>query len=168
MQTTLRTATTRADFVALRRMQDDMAIWDAEQSRALGFPSEMVGESYYAEDAAELQTTFTAPRCRMLLLHHDGTDAGSAGFTPFTPEMAEVQKVWLSPALRGAGLGARLLDGLMQAMRAEEYRDACLETATFMQSAIALYERHGFVRGEPFRPAPAGLEHLSVFMRASL
>ena len=166
MTVKLRAARTAADFAAVHRMQAEMAVWDAAQCAALGCPADGVAAAFYSADAARLQATFTGHGAMMLLAVRDGQVLGHAGFAGYDSGVAEVQKVWLDPAARGAGLGRQLMAELKTAMVAAGYTGACLETTTFMRDAIRLYERQGFVRAVPFRDPPAGLGPITVFMRA--
>lgn len=166
MTVQVRAARTEADFAAVERMQAEMAAWDAAECAALGCPSDAVAGAFYSGDAAELRAMFTGHGAMMLLAVQDGQVLGHAGFTGFDAQVAEVQKVWLDKAARGAGTGGLLLAELKKAMVAAGYHGACLETATFMRDAIRLYDRHGFVRALPFRSAPPGLGPITIFMRA--
>lgn len=102
----------------------------------------------------------------MLVALCEGQVVGHAGFAGHDADIAEVQKVWVDHPARGQGIAGRLLEQLREAMVGAGYAGACLETAVFMQDAIRLYERHGFIRSLPFREPPAGLGPITVFMRA--
>jgi ribosomal protein S18 acetylase RimI-like enzyme len=57
-----------------------------------------------------------------------------------TPELA----VAVVPNARGKGAGSALLDTLLDRARADGFSALSLSVDTLNQSAIALYERHGF------------------------
>lgn len=166
MTVQVRAARSPADFAAVERMQADMAEWDAAECAALGCPADAVKGAFYGENASKLRATFDGHGAMMLLAVRDGQVLGHAGFTGFDAKVAEVQKVWLDKAARGAGTGGLLMAELKKAMVAAGYDGACLETASFMRDAIRLYERHGFVRALPFRNSPPGLGPITLFMRA--
>lgn len=63
----------------------------------------------------------------------------------------ELRRMYLARHARGCGLGARLLDTLLDGMRAVGYRRCYLETASGMEAARGLYRSRGFV--EIDRPA---------------
>ena len=50
------------------------------------------------------------------------------------------------PRVRGRGIGAQLLEIAEQFARDQRCRDLVLSTTPFLDHAIALYERRGFVR----------------------
>ncbi|MBX3737376.1 MAG: GNAT family N-acetyltransferase [Candidatus Didemnitutus sp.] len=80
----------------------------------------------------------------------DATDTivGTCGLFPVAPGGVELRKMYLTPAWRGRGQGRRLLDWAIARARALGFRRLTLETATVLQDAIALYERHGFQRSD--------------------
>ncbi|HVJ51193.1 MAG TPA: GNAT family N-acetyltransferase [Aliidongia sp.] len=79
---------------------------------------------------------------------------------------AEVKRMWVEESARGRGIARQVLDALMVEARAAGVRLLRLETGRDSHAALALYEKAGFKRREPFgnyRPDP-----LSVFMERSL
>lgn len=78
----------------------------------------------------------------------------------------EVKRMYVDEARRGLGTGRKLLEHLAMFARMSGLQVLRLETGIHQPEAISLYERFGFVRGEPFgdyRPDP-----LSLFMEKSL
>ena len=63
---------------------------------------------------------------------------------------AELKRMWIAPAARGLGLGARLLAELEQHAREAGVRIVRLETNRVLREAIALYRRAGYVEVERF------------------
>lgn len=79
---------------------------------------------------------------------------------------AELKRMWVVPAVRGRGLSKLLLTDLEDRARDAGATALKLETGIANHEALALYERCGFQRCEPFadyRPDP-----LSVFMHKDL
>lgn len=78
----------------------------------------------------------------------------------------EIKRMYVKPQARGLGAAKALMAALEQATRAAGYGVMVLETGPAQPEAIALYERHGFVKCGPYgdyRDDP-----LSVFMRKEL
>lgn len=163
-----RKAQDRADFAAVHQMRAAMAQWDAEQTRAMGYPADGVAEAYYGDSIEDLHRMFTAPDAAMLLAHRGDTVLGHAGFTRFDALDAELLLVWLDPAARGAGVARRMLNLVLSGMRDTGYAGAVLETAPFMADAIRLYQSLGFAACPPFRDPPPDLAPITIFMRARL
>lgn len=168
MSIAIKRARTEADFIVAHALADRMAQWDAEKSRAAGFTSEDVFGAYYAEDARELHATLSGPGSALLLAYDGERPIGTVGYARLSETACEVQKFFVLEDARGKGAGRMLLDDLLARLAADGYVRACLETATFMTDAIALYSRVGFRTCPPFRPSPLGETALSVFMERKI
>ncbi|MFG2052468.1 GNAT family N-acetyltransferase [Micromonospora sp. NPDC048930] len=83
------------------------------------------------------------PTGLLLLAHRDGQLAGCAGLR-WRPEWAELTRVYVRPAHRGAGGGAALLAAVEAAARAAGADRIRLDTRTDLVEARALYARHGY------------------------
>jgi putative acetyltransferase len=89
------------------------------------------------------------------VLRVDGAPAACGGVLFVDDEeggYAEVKRMFVRPAFRGAGLGRRMLDHLRAHARARGVVLLRLETGVHQQEAVALYERAGFRRITPFGP----------------
>jgi putative acetyltransferase len=78
----------------------------------------------------------------------------------------EVKRMYVEEAGRGRGIGRKLLEQLVMFARMSGLQVLRLETGIHQLDAIALYERAGFVRCDPFgdyQPDP-----LSLFMEKHL
>ena len=74
--------------------------------------------------------------------------------------------MWVEEAARGRGIARQILNVLMAEAGGAGVESLRLETGIANQAALALYEKTGFKRREPFadyRPDP-----LSVFMERRL
>jgi putative acetyltransferase len=79
---------------------------------------------------------------------------------------AEIKRTWVEEAARGRGIARQLLNVLMAEADGAGVERLRLETGVANRAALALYEKAGFKRREPFadyRPDP-----LSVFMERQL
>ena len=79
---------------------------------------------------------------RLLELGH-----GCAGIGPLQevdPDTWELLKMYFLPALRGTGMGTKLLNVCLQAAIKAGYRQCYLETLESMHHARKLYGKHGF------------------------
>jgi putative acetyltransferase len=83
-----------------------------------------------------------------------------------TESWAELKRMWVVPEARGKGVSKAVLEALEARAREAGVRCLRLETGIENHAALALYERAGFARREPFGdylPDP-----LSVFMQKQL
>ena len=67
----------------------------------------------------------------------------------------ELTKMAVDPASQGRGIGAQLLAGAIAAFDAMQGRELFLESSSKLDTALRLYERHGFRH----RPAPRPGSH---------
>jgi DNA-binding MarR family transcriptional regulator/GNAT superfamily N-acetyltransferase len=90
----------------------------------------------------------TAPAGRFVLARVDGQPVGCGGVQVIDDGIAELKRMWVSPDVRGTGLGGRLL----RALEAHAADLGCaivrLDTNSVLTDAIAMYRRAGY------RPIP--------------
>ncbi|UNP87932.1 bifunctional helix-turn-helix transcriptional regulator/GNAT family N-acetyltransferase [Aeromonas encheleia] len=94
-----------------------------------------------------LHETYQGERSRYWVIEGpDGTILGGGGIAPLAgeTETCELQKMYFLPALRGLGLGRRLVLQAQAEARALGYRRCYLETTAVLREATALYESLGF------------------------
>jgi N-acetylglutamate synthase-like GNAT family acetyltransferase len=78
------------------------------------------------------------------IVEHDGRHAGSLAMTDEDDGTACVRFFVIDSALRGEGLGTRLLDELLDTARANGFEHAALETFSDLTAAAHLYGERGF------------------------
>jgi len=129
----------------------------AEQRRLLGAGVEARGVQ-------------NAPQSRLLLIATvDDRPAGCIAYHAL-PEVAsesacELKRLYVRDAFRQSGLGARLVDALIEQAKSAGYAAIYLDTEPdAMASAYRLYLRLGFADCPPYRAADAGVR----FMRRGL
>ena len=79
-----------------------------------------------------------------LIVSHHGTPVGCGAVRLIAPDTGELKRMYVSPAVRGKGLGRRLVDALEAEARALGAKRLVLETGTRQAAAIALYRATGF------------------------
>ena len=83
-----------------------------------------------------------------------------------SPQYGEIKRMYVSPEVRGRGIGAALLEALELSLISHGIFIARLETGVRQPDALALYEGHGYVRIPPF--GEYGEDPLSVFCEKRL
>ena len=109
-----------------------------------------------------------APPSGELLLARDsnGTPVGCVGLRPTEPPgCCEMKRLYVSPEVRGFGLGERLVDAVVKEAERIGYREMRLDTLRSMAGAVALYRKLGFEPIEPYYETPVVG---TIFMRRSL
>jgi len=79
-----------------------------------------------------------------LIVSHKGTPVGCGAVRLIDAETGELKRMYLSPTVRGKGLGRRLVAGLEAEARALGAKRLVLETGTRQTAALALYRATGF------------------------
>lgn len=145
----------RVRAVRLRALVDAPdAFWEtAEQARAR--PPASWREQLAASEAA----TFLA--C------HDSLDVGLAGGAPRHHNRAEagLYAVWVDPRVRSAGIGADLVNAVVEWARASGYRCLRLYVGDDNASAVRLYARMGFEATGATMTLPAPRAHVQEHER---
>lgn len=102
-------------------------------------------------DIAALPEPFTAPQGALLVAWQDDEPLGCVGLSALEPSIGEVKRMYVRPAARRLGVGAALLEALLDQARHIGYLHVRLDTAPELTPAIALYERFGFRPIAPYR-----------------
>jgi len=110
------------------------------------------------------------PRGAFYLIERQGEIAGMGGLRWVRKGVAEIKRIYVRPAHRGAGLGEAILHRVLDDAAAFGYRSVVLDSAPFMRSAQRLYESAGFVDRAPYAETevPAALHNAWRFMERSL
>ncbi len=124
---------------------------DAQPIRAAVFVREQGIAADLEWDGAD-----PAPDCLHAVAYNRlGQALGTGRLLEHVPGVAKIGRMAVLPAARSSGVGAQVLETLMQAARAQGYRQVLLHAQA---AAIGFYRRAGFVeRGEPFEEA--GIVH---------
>jgi GNAT superfamily N-acetyltransferase/DNA-binding MarR family transcriptional regulator len=96
----------------------------------------------------------TPPAGLLLVATLHGEPAGCAALKVHGDAPAEIKRMWVSPAVRGLGLGRRLLADLEAHAAARGVRRLRLETNRALGEAIGLYRTAGYREVEAFSDEP--------------
>ncbi len=109
------------------------------------------GTAYFDASLDHLSAFYARPGRAYFVLLQDGVVLGGVGVAEFSgfDRCCEMQKLYLSEAARGQGLGYDMIRYVEDRARAMGYERMYLETHTRLQAAIHEYERSGFVRIQP-------------------
>src|SRR5262249_24733555 len=83
---------------------------------------------------------------RLLLIHLDGERVvGVCALFKESPQRYQLARMAVEPAARGNGYGNRLIEHALAHVKKLGASSIFLFSNTVLQSAIALYKKHGFV-----------------------
>ena len=102
--------------------------------------------------AADHEMTAPAGLFLVATLHAEPVGCGALKLHPGAP--AEIKRMWVAPAVRGLGLGRRLLTELEARAAAHEVRILRLETNRALGEAIGLYLTAGYREVAAFNDEP--------------
>jgi putative acetyltransferase len=98
------------------------------------------GANHFSLDADEV-----APgRGAFLIVRREGVPVGCGALRLIDDDTGELKRMYVSPTVRGTGLGRRLVAALEAEARALGVRRLVLETGTRQDAALALYRATGF------------------------
>ena len=100
------------------------------------------------EQLRALPASYTDRGGAFFVADDGGRVIGTAGVYPLEPNVFELRKMYLRKDARGRGVGAALFDACLAYCRARGARTVVLDTHDSMATAIAFYERRGFVRDD--------------------
>jgi GNAT superfamily N-acetyltransferase len=114
------------------------------------------GATHFRLDAEEV----AAGRGAFLVATRGGRPVGCGAVRRIDASTAELKRMYVERALRGQGLGRRLLEALEREARSLGVERLVLETGVRQDAALALYERAGYTRIPPwgeYRDTPLSL-----------
>lgn len=98
------------------------------------------GASHFGLAAEEVKEG----RGAFLVIYEDGNPVGCGAVRLLEPGTAELKRMYVAPAVRGRGLGRRLVAALENEARALGVQRLILETGIRQAAALALYRASGF------------------------
>ena len=120
------------------------------------------------EELLTLPGIYVAPSGRLLLATLDGSAAGCVCLKPHDAITCELKRLYVRPSARGAHIGGRLVNQLVEEARNAGYRRMVLDSHISMKTAHELYEAAGFVRVSTPDDFPESLKPVVVFMECDL
>lgn len=108
----------------------------------------------FGDELTGLPGAYALPSGRLALATIQGEPAGCIALRSVDARRAEVKRLYVRPAFRGMGLARGLMEWLMAEARTIGYQEIVGDTMPVMRDALALYDRMGFERVEPYAEKP--------------
>jgi len=122
-----------------------------EYARKLGIDLSYQG---FDRELRELPGAYAPPDGLLLLAAAADLVAGCVAVRRWSPDAAEMKRLFVKDAFRGVGLGARLAQEAIAWARQAGYRRMLLDTLPSMRAAQRMYERLGFRDVPAYRFSP--------------
>ena len=166
----VRIARDENDIEAARKLCEEWLDWHWENyppDWPTGADHPMDPEKFEAilDDLSELHKR---PRGGILVAFVDGDPAGCVMYSQAGPGVAEFNRMFVSTAGRGNGLGRKLLEVMFAQMVVDGYERVFFSSATFLMHARAMYEKAGFVNMAHPQGFPDAWRDKVYFMERSL
>ncbi|WP_040537002.1 GNAT family N-acetyltransferase [Schleiferilactobacillus shenzhenensis] len=120
------------------------------------------GTAYFDPELSHLSAYYAAaPRRAYFVAVQNGQVVGGAGIAQYsdTPQVAELQKLYVASAARGQGISKKLMATALTFARAASYECVYLETHHTLTVAMHLYRELGFT---PLLQPLGGGEHSAM------
>lgn len=119
-------------------------------------PSVSLDFQDYEPEFASLPGKYATPEGRLLLAWKDETVVGCAALRKVDGSTCEMKRVYIRSAVRGEGLGRRMIESLLEEAREAGYSRICLDVLPEFVAAQGIYESLGFRPAPPvaFNPVP--------------
>lgn len=127
---------------------DDVAMAAIVRSSLAAQGLDIPGTAYFDPELDHLSTFYQAAGAYFVAIDDDGIVTGGAGFAAFPnqPDVAELQKLYVSPVARHQGLGHQLVALVEQRAAEAGYATLYLETHHNLRDAIHLYRQLGYTQ----------------------
>lgn len=132
--------------IRLLTAEHDAAVADLIRTNLKVHQLDIPGTVYYDEGLDHLSDFYDQPGRVYYVLLQDGQVVGGIGLAEFDffESCCELQKLYLSDAVKGRGLGYDLIDYIENGAREMGYRQMYLETHNNLQTAIHVYGKAGY------------------------
>ena len=143
---------TSEDFI-IREIQpkDDAALAKVIREVILEMGAPKVGTAYEDKATDNMYQQYQKPTSVYYVVTHNNKVVGGAGIAQldnFEGSTCELQKMYFLPIARGKGLGSKLIKQCLDKAKDLGFTNCYLETLPYMQAAVKLYKRNGFINLE--------------------
>ncbi|MBE5851794.1 MAG: GNAT family N-acetyltransferase [Lachnospiraceae bacterium] len=115
----------------------------------------------YDEEIAHLEVKYGKPQGRLYLAYYEGKLAGCIGLRKIDNDNCEMKRLYVKPEFRGKHIASQMVKKIIEDAKEIGYQNILLDTFPFLESAIMMYKRYGFVEIESYNNSPMqGLVYL--------
>lgn len=108
----------------------------------------------YDRELEHLEVKYGPPAGRLYLALCGGVPAGCAGLRRLDGSSCEIKRLYVRPQFRGRQIGDRLVKQVVEDAKGIGYSHVMLDTFPFLETAIRLYQKHGFYEIPSYNDSP--------------
>jgi putative acetyltransferase len=140
---------TSKDFIIREiELKDNAMLAAVIRNVILEMGAPKVGTAYEDKATDQMFETYQKEKSVYYVVEHQNKVIGGAGVAQldnFEGKTCELQKMYFLPVARGVGLGAELIAVCLEKAKELGYENCYLETLPYMQAAVKLYKKQGFI-----------------------
>ena len=129
--------------------------WEVVKKLLIDYRNEFDDQTCFTsfeQEMDNIEVYYSEPdKIKLIALDEEnGTIAGCVAMRAFTPEIAEIKRLYVVPAYRGCKLGRQLAEAIIEKAVEYGYHSMILDTMYEMQAAQQLYYNLGFHTIPPY------------------
>lgn len=137
------------DSIVIREieLQDNTQLEQVIRACFHEFNIPLEGTAYSDPETPRMFESYQNSNDVYYVIESNGEILGGGGVKPlknFENEICEIQKMYVSPKVRGKGYGRKLFEKCLEAAKKLGYKQSYLESASQLKAAIHIYESYGF------------------------
>ncbi|MGO4910212.1 GNAT family N-acetyltransferase [Pseudorhodobacter sp. W20_MBD10_FR17] len=117
---------------------------------------------------AKFADIHSPPSGGLLIYWENDQPLGCGMLRSFEPEIAEIQRLFVTPQARGRGLARQISLALMEHARTAGFHTIRLDTGRPLTGAIALYQSLGFNERSPYHSLTPQMDDFIVYFERPL
>ena len=102
----------------------------------------------------DIATKYTSPNGEMFVAVENDTVMGMVAYHKHNNNRCEMKRLYVKPQARGLHLGDKLVKEIISHAKSAGFKEMVLDTIEPLKAAIALYQKHGFEKCEPYYNNP--------------
>lgn len=140
------------DFIIREiEQKDNLQIADVIRNVIVEMGAPKIGTAYEDKATDKMFETYQKDKAIYYVLEYNNKVVGGAGIAQldnFEGNICELQKMYFLPIARGKGLGTKLISICLEKAKEFGFENCYLETLPYMESAVKLYKKNGFINLE--------------------
>ena len=164
-----RTVVVPKDIEAVKKLWFHYLVWGNDKMQELYGVHPHNPKEAVDEDIQHI-SKFQPPYGQLILAIYEGEVCGLGSLKSINPEIGEIKRMFVDPAIRRIGAGRAILEQLLIEAKKIGYKKIRLDSPKFMEAAHSLYRRFGFhdIEAYPEMEIPEEFKDYLLFMELDL